>query len=117
MLFLSIEYKFSSRPTLHRLGHPLWDLLESLHAKGSIGNAAKHLGRSYRYVWGELKYWETELDVKLVVWGQSGKSVELTTEAIQYIKAMSKSQKELEQTILDIKKIVLKNTKILKSYK
>ena len=55
MLHLSLEYKFAKEPTRHRLEHPLLDVLESVHQTGSIGRAAKQLGRSYRYVWSELK--------------------------------------------------------------
>ncbi|MFM7004206.1 MAG: LysR family transcriptional regulator [Limnohabitans sp.] len=88
-------------------------LLESLQSQGSIGEAAKHLGRSYRYVWGELKFWEQQLNANLVVWGQSGRAAELTTEAKHYLKAMQKSQKELAAQITQIKKQVLKNTKLI----
>ena len=97
MKYISIEYKFSDKPTNHRVEHPLIRLLESLQAQGSIGEAAKFLGRSYRHVWGELKFWEQQLDAHLVVWGQSGKSASLTDEAIQYLQAVSKSQDELEE--------------------
>ncbi len=112
-MYLTIEYKFSKQPTRNRLGHPLLDLLDSLKDHGSIGEAAKHLGRSYRHVWGELKFWEGELNANLIVWGRSGKAAALTPEAIQYLEAMSLSQKRLAQDILNIKKQVLKNTQLI----
>jgi len=115
MKYISIEYRFSDKPTNNRIDHPLVQLLESLQAQGSIGEAAKCLGRSYRHVWGELKFWEQQLDAHLVVWGQSGKSAALTEEAIQYLKAVSKSQRELEDAIVKIKKEVLKNTKLIRN--
>ena len=115
MKYISIEYKFSDKPTNHRVEHPLIRLLESLQAQGSIGEAAKFLGRSYRHVWGELKFWEQQLDAHLVVWGQSGKSASLTDEAIQYLQAVSKSQDELEESILKIKNQILKNTKLIQN--
>lgn len=113
MRYIAIEYKYSDKPTGSQLGHPLVQLLESLQSQGSIGEAAKHLGRSYRYVWGELKFWEQQLNANLVVWGQSGRATELTIEAKHYLKAMQKSQKELAAQITQIKKQVLKNTKLI----
>jgi putative molybdopterin biosynthesis protein len=50
------------------LHHPLIELLEAIHAHGSISAAAKALGRSYRHVWGELRRWEQELGQELLVW-------------------------------------------------
>lgn len=103
MLHLSIEYKFSKEPIPNRLGHPLLGLLESVHATGSIGKAAKHLGRSYRYVWGELKHWESELETDLIVWGRTSKGAELTPQALQFLLAVSKIQVDLEQQVELIK--------------
>lgn len=113
MRYIAIEYRYSDKPTGSQLGHPLVELLESLQSQGSIGEAAKHLGRSYRHVWGELKFWELQLDANLVIWGKSGKAAELTIEAKHYLKAMRQSQKELSAQILQIKKQVLKNTKLI----
>jgi putative molybdopterin biosynthesis protein len=113
MRYIAIEYKYSDKPTGSELGHPLVELLESLQSQGSIGEAAKHLGRSYRHVWGELKFWEQQLDANLVVWGKSGKAAELTNEAKHYLKAMRNSQKVLAAQILQIKKQVSKNTKLI----
>jgi putative molybdopterin biosynthesis protein len=114
MKYISIEYKFSDKPTKNRIEHPLVQLLESLHSQGSIGGAAKNLGRSYRHVWGELKSWEAQLEASLVVWGQNGKAAVLTHEAVQYLNAVYKSQVELEPSITQIKKHVLKNTRIIR---
>jgi putative molybdopterin biosynthesis protein len=113
MRYIAIEYKFSDKPTGSQLGHSLVELLEGLQSQGSIGDAAKYLGRSYRHVWGELKFWEQQLDANLVVWGKSGKAAELTVEAKHYLKAMQNSQKILATQILQIKKQVLKNTKLI----
>jgi molybdate transport repressor ModE-like protein len=112
-MYVSVEYKFSDKPTPNRVEHPLLTLLESVHAKGSIAGAAEHLGRSYRYVWGELKHWEVELDAKLVVWGRCSGGAELTVEAIDFLRAMSRSQKELEKNILEIKTSMINNSLIL----
>ena len=50
------------------LHHPLIALLGAIHHQGSISAAARHLGLSYRHVWGELKRWERELGHTLVLW-------------------------------------------------
>ena len=113
MFHLSLEYKFSTEPTANRLEHPLLEILESVQETGSIGKAAKQLGRSYRHVWGELKFWALQLDANLVTGGKSGKAAKLTIEAKHYLKAMRQSQKELSAQILQIKKQVLKNTKLI----
>lgn len=48
--------------------NPLMDLLQAVHASGSISGAAKALDLSYRHVWGELKKWEQALGQALIVW-------------------------------------------------
>ncbi|CAN1523927.1 ModE N-terminal domain of molybdenum-binding protein [Burkholderiaceae bacterium] len=116
-MYVSVEYKFSDQPTSNRIEHALLILLESLHVQGSIAAAAKHLGRSYRYVWGELKYWEEQLGTQLVVWGRSSGGAVLTVQALEFIQAMSLAQKALEASVMAIKSSVLYNTLLLKSKK
>ena len=103
MLHLSLEYKFSKGPTRNRLEHPLFEILETVHETGSILKASKQLGRSYRYVWGELKHWEAELNTHLIVWGRTSKGVELTPQALQFIQSMSQTQQDLERQVALIK--------------
>ena len=103
MFHLSLEYNFSNQPTNDRLGHPLLEALESVNATGSIGKAAKHLGRSYRHVWGELKHWESVLNTELIVWGRSGKGAKLTPQAIAFLLAVSKTQTDLAPQVAHIK--------------
>ena len=55
----------------------LMDLLLAVRDKGSITEAAQALGYSYRYVWGELKRWETQLGRPLIVWSK-GQRAQLT---------------------------------------
>jgi putative molybdopterin biosynthesis protein len=115
MLHLSIEYKFSTQPTSNRLEHPLLALLESVYGTGSIGNAAKRLGLSYRQVWGELKHWESELNTNLIVWGKTGKGAALTPEAIQFLSEISKTQVDLELQVVQIKNRVAECVSVLKN--
>jgi len=116
MLHLSIEYKFSNEPTRNRLEHPLFALLESVHTTGSIGKAAAHLGKSYRYVWGELKHWEAELQTDLIVWGRTSKGADLTPQALEFLQAVSKTQVDLEQQVALIKNRVAQCVSVLKSH-
>lgn len=103
MVHLSIAYKFSDQPTRNRLEHPLVDVLESVHQTGSIAKAAKIMHRSFRSVWGELKHWESELNIHLIIWGRTGKGAELTPQALQFLEAVSQSHIELERQIAQIK--------------
>lgn len=50
--------------------NPLFDLLQAVHASGSIQRAAESLGQSYRHVWGALKRWQEVLGEPLVRWSQ-----------------------------------------------
>jgi putative molybdopterin biosynthesis protein len=115
MFHLSIEYKFSKTPTPNRLEHPLIELLEGVYETGSIGKAAKHLGVSYRYVWGELKHWESELNTNLIIWGRTSKGAVLTPEAIEFLAEVSKTQADLETQVAQIKHRVEKCVSVLKN--
>jgi len=115
MIHLSIEYKFSDRPTSNSLAHPLILLLESVNETGSIGKASKELHLSYRHVWSELKHWEAELNTNLIIWGKTGKGVSLTAEAIQFLLEMSQAQLDLQQQVVEIKDRVQKCVSVLKN--
>ncbi len=115
MIHLSIEYKFSDKPTSNRLEHPLILLLESVSETGSIGKAAKQLKMSYRHVWGELKHWETELNTNLIVWGKTSKGASLTPEANLFLLEVSQTQVDLQQQVAQIKQRVEKCVSVLKN--
>ena len=115
MIHLSIEYKLSAKPTSDRLEHPLISLLESVNETGSIGKAAKQLNLSYRYVWGELKHWETELNTDLIVWGKTSKGATLTPEALQFLLEVAQTQFDLQQQVAQIKHRVEKCVSVLKN--
>jgi len=113
MVRLSIAYSFSAQPTRHRLAHPLLDVLESVHATGSIAQAAKNMHRSFRSVWGELKHWESELNTDLIVWGRTGKGAELTPRALAFLRVVTQSQVDLEQQITQIERQMEKCLSVL----
>ena len=50
------------------LRNPMMDVLHAVRSHGSISAAARHLGLSYRHVWGQLKQWESDLGHELIVW-------------------------------------------------
>lgn len=56
------------------LGNPLFELLAAVIEGGSIRDAAKTLGTSYRYVWGALRKWEQVLGEPLIGWSQGRKA-------------------------------------------
>lgn len=115
MIHLSIEYKFSEMPTSNRLEHPLILLLESVNEMGSIGKAAKHLGLSYRHVWGELKHWETVLNADLIIWGKTSKGATLTPEATQFLLQVAQTQLEMQLQLTQIKNRIAKCVSVLKN--
>ena len=72
MFRIRLDYSFN-RPSdatgeAAHLVNPLFGLLSSIRASGSIRQAADVLGYSYRHVWGELKRWEAELGHELILW-------------------------------------------------
>ncbi|SNT32147.1 putative molybdopterin biosynthesis protein [Noviherbaspirillum humi] len=78
MLHLKFSYSFTETPEAqHQLDNPLFDLLAAIHRTGSIAQSARHLGLSYRHVWGALKKWEADLGQELIQW-ERGKRARLT---------------------------------------
>lgn len=59
------------------LRNPLLDMLQAVRQEGSISGAARHMGLSYRHVWGQLKEWEVSVGHELIVWDR-GQSARLT---------------------------------------
>jgi putative molybdopterin biosynthesis protein len=50
------------------LDNTLYDMLRAVRDRGSIAQAAKVIGCSYRHAWGALKGWEQALGEPLLVW-------------------------------------------------
>ncbi len=76
------------------LHNPLFALLQAVHAHGSIQHAAKHLGASYRHIWGALKRWETTLGEPLITWAQ-GQPARLTPFAERLLWAEQRARARL----------------------
>lgn len=75
---IHLQYTFEARGQEGaQVENPLFDLLSSVQAEGSISHAARSLKLSYRHVWGALKHWEAVLGAELVVWAK-GQRARLT---------------------------------------
>lgn len=74
--------------------NPLFDLLSAVREHGSIQQAAKALGASYRHIWGSLKQWEEAMGESLVVWTQ-GQPARLTPFADRLLWAETRARTRL----------------------
>jgi putative molybdopterin biosynthesis protein len=73
-----LQYSFEPRGQRGaQIENPLFELLSSVQAEGSIRHAAQAMSASYRHVWGALKHWEGVLGQPLVRWAQ-GQPAQLT---------------------------------------
>lgn len=73
-----LHYRFeSTAQSGASVHHPLFELLQAVHASGSIQRAAEALGQSYRHVWGQLRQWQDAMGEPLVHWTQ-GQPARLT---------------------------------------
>lgn len=93
-----------------RLHNVLFDVLHAVHEGGSIAHAARSLGVSYRYVWGVLKKWETELGAALVSWAQ-GQPARLTEFGQRLVwaerRARTRVQPQLEALRADLERMLV----------
>ena len=62
------DERHGSAESVALLRNPMMDVLHAVRSHGSISAAARHLGLSYRHVWGQLKQWESDLGHELIVW-------------------------------------------------
>lgn len=65
---IGLTYSLDADDADALIHNPLIDLLQAVHASGSISGAARALGLSYRHIWGELRRWEQRLGQPLVLW-------------------------------------------------
>jgi molybdate transport repressor ModE-like protein len=111
---LTLHYAFTEQDGDTRIEHPLVTLLRTVRDAGSILAAARHRGLSYRYYWGELKRWEKELDVELIIWGRTSKGAALTAQALRFLEAEELVQKKFSDQISQIKAHLNHSIQILK---
>jgi putative molybdopterin biosynthesis protein len=75
---VQLSYQLSAERSPNALiRNPLLDLLHAVSEHGSISGAARHVGLSYRHVWGALKEAEQTLGRELIVW-EKGQRAQLT---------------------------------------
>jgi putative molybdopterin biosynthesis protein len=90
-----LEYSFQSDDQRGADVHnPLFVLLDGLHEHGSIQQAARASGASYRHLWGALKHWEGVLGEPLVTWVQ-GQPARLTPFAERLLWAEKRARARL----------------------
>ncbi|MDO8301053.1 substrate-binding domain-containing protein [Lacisediminimonas sp.] len=78
MLHIKLGYTFTQTPSdKQQLQNPLFDVLSAIHSTGSVAQAARQLGLSYRHVWGAIKDWEATLGAGLILW-ERGKRARLS---------------------------------------
>ena len=111
---LSLHYSFNDQVEESRIEHPLVTLLRAVREHGSILAAAKQRQLSYRYYWGELKRWEKELGVALVIWGRTSKGASLTPQALAFLDAEEQVQKKFSDQIAQIKAHLHQSVRLLK---
>jgi molybdate transport system regulatory protein len=77
-------------------------LLEAIDQRGSIREAAKQLGWSYRHTWGYLKNMERNAGMQVVLAQHGGTSrggTQLTLEGLKLLRDYRRLQRELRATI------------------
>ncbi len=111
---LTLHYTFTDKAEEARIEHPLVTLLRAVRDHGSILAAAKQQQLSYRYYWGELKRWEKDLGVELVIWGRTSKGVSLTPQSLAFLDAEEKVQKKFSDQIAQIKAHLNQSVRLLK---
>jgi putative molybdopterin biosynthesis protein len=80
------------------LSHPLFDVLKAVRDGGSIAEAARSLGWSYRHLWGFLKRQEVSHGRALIMWDK-GKAARLSPFADKLLWAETRIQARLAADI------------------
>jgi len=89
----------SSDNTKGAFGDGKYRLLEAIERKGSLTEACKSLGISYRKAWGDLRKLEGSVDVAFLErrrGGREGGHTTLTDEGKKWIRAYSRFRSEIE---------------------
>ena len=87
----------------YALGFGLSQILEAIERAGSIKQAARDLGKSYRYVWGRIKEAERALGAQLVetqVGGQGTQRSELTQTARRLVHDFLALRRRMQELVV-----------------
>ncbi|HEV3119805.1 MAG TPA: LysR family transcriptional regulator [Gemmataceae bacterium] len=87
----------------YALGFGLSQILEAIERAGSIKQAARDLGKSYRYVWGRIKEAERALGAQLVetqVGGQGSQRSELTQTARRLVHDFLALRRRMQELVV-----------------
>lgn len=96
---VELSYSLTRDPrTADLVHHPLFQMLDAVERRGSISAAARSLGLSYRYIWGELKRWEEDFGRLLIVW-EKGQKARLTEFGAKLLWAERQAQSRLAPQI------------------
>ena len=94
-----LQYQFADLPQDgSSVENPLFDMLAAVAREGSIQGAAKHMGLSYRHLWGSLREWEAALDESLITWVR-GQPARLTPFAERLLWAERRARVRLQPHI------------------
>lgn len=99
---IRVGYKIWLEKDKTIFGEGLFKLLSHISSLGSISQAAKSMGMSYRAAWGKIKVAEKRLGVKLVttqVGGEMGGGAKLTPEAGELLEKFDKLRREVDSFI------------------
>lgn len=101
-IFLDYEVWLTNRQTGNRVDDQLVKLLASIAAKGSIRQAAKEAGLSYRKVWGDIREAEQFLGFPLVEkirGGKNGGKSRLTPDGSDLVAGFKQLHEHFNQAI------------------
>lgn len=82
------------------MGRGRYELLTAIDETGSLADAAKKLGISYRHAWGHIKKLEQSAGIRFVdsqVGGPSGGTTSLTPEARDFLKKFETLRRDIEK--------------------
>lgn len=86
-------------------GDGLYNLLSSISGLGSISQAARVMGMSYRAAWGKIRETEKKWGIPLVVarvGGETGGWAKLTPEAEELLKIHCRLQQEVDKLMQNL---------------
>lgn len=105
--FFHVEYKLWLERNGAIFGDGLFKLLSNVSLTGSISQAAREMGMSYRAAWGKIRLAEKHLCLPLVVTrvgGEAGGGTTLTPEADELLKRFRRLRQEVQQFVGNIYK-------------